>query len=108
MIYSLYSEPIDSVMATLADSFRRRRLEKGLSRKAVSEQSGVPTPTIARFETSHKISLESYAALCKALGYLQNLKDVTSEPKYSTISELEQINSNRHRQRGSSKRNRQI
>lgn len=103
MIYTLYSEPIDSAMSFIADSFRARRLEKGLSRKAVSEQSGVPVPTIARFETEHKISLESYAALCKALGYLQNLKVVTAEPKYSTMSELEEIKNNRNRKRGTTK-----
>lgn len=103
MIYTLYSEPIDSAMSFIADSFRSRRLEKGLSRKAVSEQSGVPVPTIARFETEHKISLESYAALCKALGYLQNLKEVTAEPKYSTMSELEEIKNNRNRKRGTTK-----
>ena len=53
-------------MAQLAESFRKRCLEKGLSRKAVAGQSGVPVTTIARFEAEHRISLASYAALCKA------------------------------------------
>ena len=103
MLYSLYSEPIESVMAQLAESFRKRRLEKGLSRKAVAGQSGVPVPTIARFEAEHRISLESYAALCKALGYAESLKAVMAEPKYSTMSELETINANRNRKRGTTK-----
>ncbi len=103
MIYSLYSEPVESLLRQLAESFRRRRLEKGLSRKAVSGQSGVPVPTIARFEREHKISLESYAQLCKALGYAENLKAVMSEPRYSTMSELEEINGNRDRKRGTTK-----
>ena len=103
MIYSLYTEPLSSVLASMAADFRKRRLEKGLSRKAVSERSGVPVPTIARFETEHKISLESYAALCQSLDYVSNLKSVMSEPKYSTMSELEEINGNRYRKRGVTK-----
>lgn len=103
MIYSLYTEPLSSVLSSMASDFRKRRLEKGLSRKAVSERSGVPVPTIARFETEHKISLESYAALCQALDYISNLKSVMSEPKYSTMSELEEINGNRYRKRGVTK-----
>lgn len=100
MIYSLYTESLSSVLSSMASDFRKRRLEKGLSRKAVSERSGVPVPTIARFETQHKISLESYAALCQSLDYISNLKSVMSAAKYSTMSELEEIKGNKDRKRG--------
>lgn len=46
---------------------QKRRLEKGLSREALTELRGVPTPTIAKFEQKHTISLSSYVALAKCI-----------------------------------------
>lgn len=46
---------------------------------------------LGKFENEHKISLESYVALCKALGYTNDIKSVMAEPKYSTIRELDTI-----------------
>ena len=70
------------------------------SRKLLSEMSGVPLATIVKFENVHKISLESYVALCKALGYTEEIKALLGEPKYSTMQELDTINQNRNRKRG--------
>ena len=100
---SLYNFDIDTpneLLAVLADNLQKRRLEKGLSREALSELSGVPTPTIAKFEQKHTISLASLVALCKALGYSKAIKELLSEPIYSTMEELEMINKNKNRKKG--------
>ena len=83
----------DDIASRLAGNLKRRRLEKGLSRKALSMMSGVPAPTIAKFEQQHSISLVSFLALAKALGY-------TDEPIYTTMEELDTINKNKNRKRG--------
>lgn len=90
----------DELLAMLADNLQKRRLEKGLSREALTELSGVPTPTVAKFEQKHTISLASYVALAKALGYTKAIKELLSEPLYNTMEELEMINRNKNRKKG--------
>ena len=100
LLYNFDIDTLDELLATLAGSLQKRRLEKGLSREALSELSGVPTPTIAKFEQKHAISLASYVALAKALGYTKAIKELLSEPLYSTMEELEIINKNKNRKKG--------
>ncbi len=89
------------LMAQLAQRLQSRRLEKGLSRQALSELSGVPAPTIARFEQHHAISMRQYLDLAIALGYADSLKELMREPIYKTMEELETIRQNQNRKRGS-------
>lgn len=100
LYYNFDIDTPNELLAILADNLQRRRLEKGLSREALTELSGVPTPTIAKFEQKHTISLASYVALAKALGYAKDIKTLLSEPLYSTMEELETINRNKNRKKG--------
>lgn len=65
LLYNFDVERPEELLAILAQNLQKRRLEKGLSREALTELSGVPTPTIAKFEQKHTISLASYVALAK-------------------------------------------
>lgn len=100
MRYEYFEEPVDDILSVLAGNLRKRRLEKGLSRKALTELSGVPSPTISRFETTGQISLSSFVLLAKSLGYVDQIKKLLSEPVYHTMSELDTINNNKNRRRG--------
>ena len=99
----MYNFDLDTpgeLAARLANNVQQRRLEKGLSRAALSGLSDVPAPTIAKFEQEHTISLLSFLSIAKVLGYSDDIKILLSEPKYSTIEELDQINKNKNRKRG--------
>ena len=100
LIYGFAISNPKELLAILARNLQQRRLEKGLSSEALSELSGVPTPTIAKFEQKHTLSLSSYVALAKALGYGNDIKKLLSEPQYSTMEELDRINRNKNRKRG--------
>lgn len=89
------------LMQILAQRLQKRRLEKGLSRQALSELSGVPAPTIARFEQHYAISMRQYLDLAVALGYANQVKDLMQEALYNTLEELETIRNNQNRKRGS-------
>ena len=89
------------LMAQLAQRLQSRRLEKGWSRQTLADMSGVPAPTIARFEQHHAISMRQYIDLAMALGYTDALKELMKEPIYKTMEELETIRTNQHRKRGS-------
>ena len=87
-------------MQQLAERLKTRRLEKGLSRQALAELSGVPAPTIARFEQQHAISMRQYLDLAIALGYADKLQVLMQEAIYKTMEELETIKQNQNRKRG--------
>lgn len=100
LLYDFDLESVENLLCVLSEQVRSRRLERGLSREALSAMSGVPTPTIAKFEQQSQISLRQYVAIVKALGYKNELKSIASEPIYHTMSELESINRNKSRKRG--------
>lgn len=101
--YDFIEDSPFEIMVCLAEKLRRRRLEKGMSRKALSELSGVPLGTIAKFEQKHSISLQQFVDMAVALGYADQLKPLLAEPRYKTIGELETIKANQNRKRGSNK-----
>jgi len=100
LLYNFDVDTSSELVDILADNLQKRRLEKGLSREALTALSGVPTPTIAKFEQKHTISLASFVALAKALGYSKAINDLLSEPLYNTMEELENINKNKNRKKG--------
>lgn len=95
LIYTFDLDTAQSLLQIIAQNLQKRRLEKNLSREALSQLSGVPAPTIAKFEQKYTISLASFVALAKALGYAKEIKALLSEPQYSTMEELENINKNK-------------
>lgn len=100
MIYDFKQISSVELMQQLAERLKARRLEKGLSRQALAEISGVPAPTIARFEQQHAISMRQYIDLAIALGYTDQLQVLMREAIYKTMDELETIKQNQHRKRG--------
>jgi transcriptional regulator with XRE-family HTH domain len=90
-----YSLPTpEDIALKIAGDFRRRRIEKGITRGAMAEKSGVAIANIARFEQKGLISFGHLIELAIALGYSSELKAIFSEPKFSTMEELEQIKRN--------------
>lgn len=90
---------VNEVALHIASDFRKRRIEKGLSRGLVAQRSGVPLGSLARFEQKGLISLSNLIQLAMSMGYLGEITNVFAEPKYSTLAELEQINSNRNKKK---------
>ena len=100
LLYDFDVDSVQDLLLRLSTNVKQRRLEKGLSRSALSMMSGVPVPTIAKFEQKHCISLQGFVALAKALGYSEEVKQLLAEPKFATMAELDAINKNKNRKRG--------
>ncbi len=81
----------EDIMMQIAGNFRKRRVEKNITRQRIAELSGVPLATVARFEQKGLIALESLVKLAMALGYTSEIKDLFGSPKFDTMAELEQI-----------------
>ena len=83
----------DDIARMLADDFRKRRIEKNMTREQVAEKSGVAVSNIVRFEQKGLISLKNLIGI--AMEYTSEIKNIFAEPKYSTMEELTQIRRNR-------------
>lgn len=89
----------DEIALQIARNFRRRRVEKNITRKQISEMSRVPLSSVARFERSGLISLVSLVRLAMALGYTAEMKELFGEPKFNTMDELSLIRRKRDSKR---------
>lgn len=95
-----YSRDPQLLMMRLAGNCKARRLEKGYSRRTLSDLTGIPAPTIERFERTGKLSLESFCRLAIEFDFFEELGSILGRTKYSTSGELEEINRNRNRKNG--------
>lgn len=89
----------DDIARQIAEDFRKRRVEKNITREYISELSGVPLSTVARFEQKGLIALGSLIKLSMALGYAPDIRNLFGTPKFDTMEELDLI-----RRKGGDKR----
>lgn len=84
----------DDIAKAMANDFRKRRIEKNLTREQVAEKANVAVGNIVRFEQKGLISLKNLIGIAMALEYTTEVKNIFAEPKYSTMEELTQIRKN--------------
>lgn len=84
----------DDIAKAMANDFRKRRIEKNLTREQVAEKANVAVSNIVRFEQKGLISLKNLIGIAMALDYTTEVKNIFAEPKYSTMEELTQIRKN--------------
>lgn len=89
----------DDIAKEIADAFRKRRIEKNLTREQVAGLSGVAVSNIVRFEQKGLISLKNLIGIAIALGYTSEIKSLFAQPKYSTMEELTQIRKNQNKKK---------
>lgn len=104
MIDNFTLESEEDIAKAIADDFRKRRIEKNLTREMVATQSGVPLSNLSRFEQKGLISLKNLISLAVALDYTSEIKGIFSRPKYSTMEELTAIRRNAGRKTAHQKR----
>ena len=95
----------DDIMMQVAENFRKRRVEKNITRQRIAELSGVPLSTVARFEQKGLIAFESMIKLAMALGYTAEIRDLFSAPKFDTMEELDLIRQKSNDKRAYIRRN---
>ena len=92
----------DDTSMKMAEDFRNRRIEKGITREEIAKMAGIATSNVARFEQKGLISLKNLIGLASALGYLGELKNLFAEAKFSTMEELLTIRKNQGKKRACS------
>lgn len=66
---------ISKVQKKLVDNIRERRLQLNLTQEGLAERSGVPLPTLRKFEQKGLISLDSFLKLLSVVGGLEEMLD---------------------------------
>lgn len=96
---------LEKAQEKLVENTRARRLQIELTQEGLAERSGVPLPTLRKFEQKGTISLESFLKLQMVLGGLEDILKVTQvhELKFSSIDEVLEANNARLRKRGKHK-----
>ena len=80
----------DEIAKEIANDFRKRRIEKNLTREQVSEKAGVAVSNIVRFEQKGLISLKNLIGIAISIKNTTKKKKHHSQPKYTTIQKLQQ------------------
>ena len=89
----------DEIAKEIANDFRKRRIEKNLTREQVSEKAGVAVRQYQK--DSNRKALSHSRTLSYSNGIRLHLRDSSffSEPKYSTMEELLQIRKNTNKKK---------
>lgn len=74
----------------LAATLRLKRLNRDLTQKGLSERSGVPLPTLRKFEQKGTISLGSFLKLLMVLGGLEDILKIL-EPSQTAFSSIDDV-----------------
>lgn len=86
----------------LARKFRDLRVYRDLTRETLATMSGVPEPSIKRFELTGEISLRSMLRLAHALGAMDEFDQLFPLPVAKSLDEIEK----QEKQRSGPKRKR--
>jgi len=74
----------------IAENIRARRLSMELTQEGLAERSGVPLPTLRKFEQKGAISLESFLKILMVVGELEELINILkpSKPVFNSIDDV--------------------
>ncbi len=78
------------VQKSLIDNVRRRRLQMNLTQEGLAERSGVPLPTLRKFEQKGLISLDSFLKLLVVVGGLEEMVDAI-KPKENSFKSIDDV-----------------
>jgi len=98
--FNIFDKNPQRLAMILAGNCRKRRLDKGMSRRSLAEATGIPEPTLERFETKGRISLDAFLKLVVEFDWFDEMSAIMGKSKFSTGEELEAINKNKGRQKG--------
>ena len=74
----------------IAENIRARRLSMELTQEGLAERSGVPLPTLRKFEQKGTISLESFLKLLMVVGEVEELLNIL-KPTKLTFNSIDDV-----------------
>ncbi len=81
---------LSKIQKKLVAHLRQRRLQMNLTQEGLAERSGVPLPTLRKFEQKGVISLESFLKILSVIGGLEEMVDVL-KPKEQSFKSIDDV-----------------
>ena len=81
---------LSKIQKKLLAHVRQRRLQMNLTQEGLAERSGVPLPTLRKFEQKGVISLESFLKILSVIGGLEEMVDVL-KPKEQSFKSIDDV-----------------
>ncbi len=81
---------LSKIQKKLVAHLRQRRLQMNLTQEGLAERSGVPLPTLRKFEQKGMISLESFLKILSVIGGLEEMVDVL-KPKEQSFKSIDDV-----------------
>ena len=81
---------LSKIQKKLLAHVRQRRLQMNLTQEGLAERSGVPLPTLRKFEQKGVISLESFLKILSVIGGLEEMVDVL-KPKEQSFKSIDEV-----------------
>lgn len=81
---------LSKIQKKLVDNIRKRRLQMNLTQEGLAERSGVPLPTLRKFEQKGLISLESFLKVLSVVGGLEEIVDIL-KPKEQSFKSIDDV-----------------
>ena len=81
---------VSEAQKKLVHNIREQRLSMGFTQAGLAKRSGVPLPSLRKFEQGGGISLESFLKLLMVLGAIESVVEATKplEKEFSSIDEV--------------------
>lgn len=73
-------KPPKEIRLEMAERMKKVRLAQNMSQKELAEKSGIPLPTLRRFEATGEVSLKALVNFALALRKAEDLEQVFYEP----------------------------
>ena len=73
-------KPPKEIRLELAERMKKVRLAQNMTQKELAEKSGIPLPTLRRFEATGEVSLKALVNFALALRKAEDLAQVFYEP----------------------------
>jgi len=99
-ILSVNEGTADKLCKRVADKVRQRRLEMNLTQSGMANKSGVNISTYRRFESTGEISFFNLVKIATALNMTEDIHNLFSKRKYSSIDEVINADKINSRKRG--------
>ncbi|GHT87464.1 hypothetical protein FACS189474_0300 [Bacteroidia bacterium] len=98
-ILSLIRKTPDTILNSIAQRVKARRLESEQTQKGLARKAGIPLPTYRRFERTGEISLHNLLMLGVALEMTDEFDRLFSQKIYNSMDDLLRVDGKK-RKRG--------
>lgn len=99
-ILSITNNTPGSILKSVSEKVRARRLEKNLTQRAFASRAGLSFGTYKRFEACGEISFRGLIMIANALGMTDDFKELFGTGTYQSMDDLINMNKVQKRQRG--------